>query len=927
MRKRIYLLGFILFALAQIAPAAIIVASGNASLSSNTNWVGGVKPNCTTDAVDTQGFTVTDDVAVCHLGDGTNIGVSCSVAGGKFVINTGLTATFKGAGSTTTVPWKTVANCTMDASAASVTMLYDCVTDYCVWINNGIFLMSPTLVQDAVSFVYSNPATMTVTGQSAFAWDKDNGIYAFKVGADAGGLANAGPISNAANTGVGSFGNTSLVVTAGGFDSNGGTTHVEKGSCPQGTNLVALLTTPGDYCLDYNQSQGYYKSASAVLTVTMTYKYGSWFSWGGWSTANAANNSMTVDGTMRHCGTTAISSESSGMGLFIDDMYAVGMPTDPTRIVTFGNSIKFQYCSRPLAMFNDHITGSNSSHHYATTGITFDYTQYAASGFQNGMIQISNISFWDITNPVLNSFANYFDTFSVARGPFTNIVTTGACGGTSIGSVLYMPVPGGATASAFKSNYNFFSNTGCANPLSSFNGSDFEASAGDGSFISQGGAAGAVNVYTDLLVLHSYRAGRLTQYTDVERAVFPFENHHGFIVGQPGYVDCSTITLKNTITYGFQDPNNFPGGGTATYNQIAWVDGCQFLNNTFNGETRSLAINDGENTVAAVTRYTACNNIASNNLQGIYRGPASATSNVINLGVTQSDGNNDFNNPTFPTNVMQGTFMFGGANYNTSGSKTALGVYAFSPSYSLPDATPRSIVMNVAGAAGSKTITVQWGGGTPVGFVDVLHVGQGTLTAFAAGVGSGCASANCPVLTDSAATFPTSAGALGLQAYFVMLTSGACNLKSAMIVSNTGTALTVFSNTATGSYNGCTPAAGDTYIIVKPDQQIFDAGAVQSIRVQLFPLELTTSNGTYTDSNITIAKNYPGTSGANNGVDPRYANIAGGDFHPRNTALKGTGIGGLDIGALPVLGGSFRRSQIIGALQQHFPTDDTTGDQ
>lgn len=900
--KKLLLIALILSA--GIASAATKTCSGGpCSFSSGTNWSGGTAP-VDGDLIVTGANTVTMDRDNAITGDvsGTGIGVSVSSSGGKFQCAANMHMTFRGTNTTTATFWTTVASSTMDLSNC-VSVLYQGASDYAsVGVNNGNYLDSATTVSDAAAstFSWSNSATMTISGQTAFAWDKDNGIYALKIGQDSGDVTNAGPVANSANTGLGSFGDTSISVTHGGFDSNGGTTHVEKSPCVQGSVLTTTLTTNGDFCADYKQGFIWYKSAGTVLTVTVAYKYGSWFGWGIWSTNNAANSAITLNGKYMHCGSENISSETSGMCIFADDKYAPGQ-TDTTRTLTFGTGFECDYFARCINITNDHITGSSSSHHYVIPSPVFNYGQYNSGIFQRMMIQLSSVSFLDVTSPTLNSYLNYMDNPS-SRGPFDNIITTLPCGGSSIGSMLYFPVPTGATNSAFKSNMSSGVSL-CANALSSFNGADLEGSAGDGSFISQGGTSGNINTYTDLMVSHPYRAGRLNTFMDVERTVFPYENHHGFVINCTGYCDMSSLTFNNNITYGFQDGSNFPGGLTSSYNQIAWVDGLKGINNTFNGETRCLAFNDAETTVAAVTKYIAYNNICSNNLQGIYRAGPSATSNVINLGASLIDWNDDFNNTDTPTNVLQGTFTFGGVNYNTSVSKTALGVYAFSPSYSLPLGTGKSIVLTVAGTAGvNKTITVQWGGGTAVSYVAALHTGQGALTSFAAGLGSNCASTNCPVLTDSLGTFPTSG--VALQTYFVILTSGACSGKAAMIVSNTATALTVFSNTDTGSYAGCTPAATDTYIIVAPDQQIFDSGAVDSIRVQLNPLELTTTNGTYTDANITITKNYPGTSGADNGVDPQYVSAGTGNFIPKNVLLKGTGLGGSDIGALPVQGGT-----------------------
>ena len=67
--------------------------------------------------------------------------------------------------------------------------------------------------------------------------------------------------------------------------------------------------------------------------------------------------------------------------------------------------------------------------------------------------------------------------------------------------------------------------------------------------------------------------------------------------------------------------------------------------------------------------------------------------------------------------------MLGGVNYNTSGSKTAVGVYAFNPSYTLPDASNRTLVETVTGtlgAAGTKQVAITWDGGTAVNMLALI---------------------------------------------------------------------------------------------------------------------------------------------------------------------------------------------------------------
>ncbi len=300
-----------------------------------------------------------------------------------------------------------------------------------------------------------------------------------------------------------------------------------------------------------------------------------------------------------------------------------------------------------------------------------------------------------------------------------------------------------------------------------------------------------------------------------------------------------------------------------------------------------------------MTRCSFINNILSSNQQGILL-PAGNSTNVASLAPTQLDYNDDYANTTNPTNVLQGTFIFGGVNYNSSGSKTAAGCYLFNPNYTLP-ATANNLVLTVAGTSGvNKTITVTWGGGTPISYVAALHTGQGILTS-ATNPGGGPA-----VLTDTLATFPTAGS--GLKAYQVIIASGTGSGQYGMIKANTGTTLTVIPNTLSGNW-AVTPDNTSHYLIISPHQTITDSGS-GTISCGIYSPELQLNNGTYTDSTITIAKNYPGTSGANNGVNPNY--VSASNLQPRNLALKGTASDGGDIGALSVASGNPANIMLVG---------------
>jgi len=298
--------------------------------------------------------------------------------------------------------------------------------------------------------------------------------------------------------------------------------------------------------------------------------------------------------------------------------------------------------------------------------------------------------------------------------------------------------------------------------------------------------------------------------------------------------------------------------------------------------------NDGETTIAAITRAQFINNICSNNTQGIYL-PANNASNFTNLALARNDFNDDYNNTTNPTNLTQTSFLKSSAEYNT-GTRNVTGVYLFNPQgYTLPDSTSRSLVQTVSGTWGSTgNLTLAWSGGTAVSMV----YDQGALTS-APSTGQTCGTlTTCTTLTISSKSWPTSNTAL--EGYLGSIVAGTGAGEYFMVYSNTATVLTVFANTTSGAF-GTTPASGDTIVLWNPQQKLYDSGGTNYVYAGLHPPTLTLSS--QTDSGITMTVNALAVNPNYRGPD---GTMGGGSMQPTNPALKGVASDGGDIGALSV---------------------------
>lgn len=820
---------------------------------------------------------------------------------GSVIVNSGVTLTLRGFDTAGTNTAMTINQFGLFNPSAGSTVSFDFASDWQSYVkcNGNITSNGATWTIPSANVTWSNASGARAITATVSAYNLTNGVYQLKLNTAT--VTDPGMISNSGGTALGSLADTSLVVSAGGFDTNGGTVHVEKAIGAVAGNLDSNLTTAGDYCIDYATGVLLYKSNSPVLIVTFSYKYASWFSWGVVATNNATGSAILMDNNnINYCGATGTTQGEFLQGGFIcDDKFS---PTlDATRAVRFSGNT-FTYCTRCIQLYNSNTTGANSSNHISISGNTFTACRYNQNAFADGALAIgTSCHYVDVANNVFNGTNTIF--VGIGRNTVHDLVVSGTTG-TCIG---WHFMSAAAVGSTFQNN-----TLTCLTPFDTLGNIDPTC------FQVTGTLAGGNNVYQDNVISGGPRAGRLDNYMTVRRNIFKRAYHHGFIFrSQPGYI--TGVNCSNNVIYDCSDANNLGGGWTSNYNTAHWIDNCNCTHNTFDTGTRTVSFNDQETSCALVTRCSITDNILSNSLTGIYKFAGDA-SNFSSLALTQVDYNDDYNNTgLFITNVKQGTFMFGGANYNSSGSKTCAGCYIFNPNYTLPDATNRSLVLTVAGTNGStKSVKVAWGGGSQIEYVAF----QGTATAVTPGTGSiDPNSVTFPTLTDGGKSFTTTN--TGLKGYQVAIVGGTGSGQFAMISANTATALTLIPNTLNGIF--ATPLdTTSVYLVLKPDQTLTDA-TTGTVSCGLYSPTLQTTNGTYTDASITIAKNYPGTTGANNGVNPSY--VSSSNFSPQNTALRATGSDAADIGALagtwPVAasGSPTRRRHFGGLSTAHHHRD------
>jgi hypothetical protein len=873
MRRSLLLVAAVLlFSQAAFATNYFSRQSGNASATSTWSTVAcggtaaGAVPGAGDTATECNTDNVTFDVNTTLGSKAAGVGIALTCQGtGTISVSSGVSLTLRGFDTTTNRMLQVNQGCNWNPASGS-TIVADLAADWA-----SIFQIDGNLTADGVTFTipsgnitWSNASgSRVISGIAAFPYDLSNNIYLLKLNTSS--HVDPGPVANSAGTALGTLGDTSFAVSSGGFS---GTTSNEVAS-------YISLANNGDYWIDYDKGLVFYKSGSGTLTITYAFKYATWFSYGIKATNQVAtgNAFSLTNSTIRYCGSNgSTQSETAQYGIYIDDHFAPALSSG--RGVTLTNDT-FSYCTRPLQLYNSNTSGTDATHTLIISGLHFDNCRYNAgagstfSNFADGLINLGYFDGWvTFDGLVFNSFANIFTTLARAKSTYQkNITFTNSTGSV----VTWHTLPSNATNSSFDHNN-----------LSGFGSPDTLSTVDAVAFSRRGDPVNGNNAFKFNTLSHAHRMARNDSFMDITDNDFAMTYHHGAVHrSADGYI--TGYTFMRNVIHGCPS-TDLGGGWTLGYNRRQWIDNVTIAHNTFDNCPRTIYFNDNENTIVLGTRLKIVDNIGSNSTYGIGFMPTADASNFTSLAITQMDFNDDYNN-TNATNRAQATFMRSGAEYN-AGTRNIGGVYLFAPSgYTLPDATSRSLVLTASGTAGStKSITIGWSGGTAVEYVAL----QGTATAVTAGTGDAVDPTNItlPTLTDSGKSFTTTGS--GLKGYQVIIAAGTGSGQYAMIASNTATVLTLIPNTTNGVF--ATPLdTTSVYLIIKPDQQLFDSGGTNSVRAGAYSPALSLTS--QTDSGITIATNSFNTN-------PSFVNST--DFHPQNTALKNTASDGTDVGALPV---------------------------
>lgn len=801
---------------------AAYTSSQTGNWNEAATWGGGGTPGAGDTATIDNGHTVSVTANVT-VGDGVNAGITINGASavnyGQVEVDDGVTLTVSG-GDTSANAAILINQYGHFEPQPGSTIVIDCSADYQTCIVNNGHLWSTGTSSKEITFTtasadrdWSNAVVNeTVASADRDIFDGDNDIFV--------GLLAHRPISNAAGTGLGSSGDTSF----------------SPGACtPAGVMASEVssyenISSHGDYYVDYSKGVFYFKCTSAdpMSIVIAAYKYLTFYGSGILSQANTADSSCTFDYTkFEYMGSDDWSNEYLYGALMIRYKYHASDDEDRKMWV---RDCTFQYCYRPLSLFN--CIGT-SNHQIPITYNTFDECWFVTGGSSSNRAGID---------------LGYSEYLFISYCIFD--VIGQVCGGIRANHDIEFKQNSGRGSNCGTTIMNSYSVTVDGNTFQGFG-----KLLGSACISCEGNATGD-NYFQDNIFSCDNRAISLGSYMVVRRNKFYKFYHHGLVAnGDDGYIHDSRIWNNIFCNNNTHFAATYGGGLTTGYHKKQWIDDVTIANNTSDDGVRGINFNNQSVIASAIlmTRTHIVNNIISNSQDGIYF-PAEDANNETVMAPYQLDYNVDYNTGAGnTTNVVQATFTKGSNDYNTTGSKNLGGFCLFDPdpAYSMP-VTNKTLALTVSGAAGTDlAYDVVWDGGGAVDLVTDQGTATGgtTSTLVKAGAGWGVNDYRC---------------------HYVKIHAGTGAGQTGMVKSNTADTLSIIAQDDTDVW---TDAPDGTSVFVIYKAMIQPAGSDgKTVRLGIYLPDVNFPTLSASDTGI-------GFAGHGQTGDPDYDDLANGDLH------------------------------------------------
>lgn len=701
---------------------------------------------------------------------------------GKVIVNQGVTLTLQGFSTTTNACGQVDRYAQWEMQGGAILVL-DAPSAYGAAFNcSGIW--NPTtggsgnaIIRGAASPTWSNSIASEVTS-GAYSYDPARLINVRR-------LAQCW-ISNAAGTGIGSFGDSSFAFV--------GT------PTPNLTTAVAsidLITSSGKYYVDHDAGVLYWYDGGAP-TITVSYKY---LTFAGAYLA-VTGNTTYCEGKFDHCTFEYLGGDSNSQG-GLDIQRRQSAAVAANRLFYLTNST-VRYCKQFCYM---QFCDGTLADPLIISGNTFNTTRVQTTagvlGTRNGVNYVS------VTSNTLNQ--RYSFVQGNLGGPNTGWTVSGNTGYVGVSLVESSAI--GVWPGVLIAN----------NTITGSAGAEDARAIKDIS-----GTVGSPAVVRNNTFLYPNRFCHMLSHLRVDSNFIYFPLHHGITASTLDDLKIENVEITNNIFAGTAVAGVY-GDSPAIelgYNHRGWIDDIVIANNSCVGDGSGfLGIGDTQdgNVQYLITRAVIANNLVSG---GTY---------AFRINVQDADERNYLAPDLFDYNLTYnqvtaaydasfarggGTFAQSGANYNVSVSRNILGAKPWDSS--LSSFTGKTLTFTYTSAT-DQTLT--WDGGSAVQLV----LDNGTATA-------GSNSTNNGTLTDSGKTWSTTltSGTNCPRNMWVKITGGTGAGQIRAIVNNTATVLTVAAAWTTA------PDATSTYVIIKPEVTLTASGG-STIRCGVYLPDMPTS--------------------------------------------------------------------------------------
>ena len=649
--------------------------------STSTNWTGA---GCTgayipSSATDDRAILASTNLTIANgetwsIGSKTVSQVAVTGTGATFTVASGGTFKPTGAGNAAGDSGLTLFNFNAASTVTFATgsIVQPVCAAHCAGAP-GSATINGTIQGDPTNYSWSTATSVTLTGAansnsvapSTYYSPLSPNLYHYRLRCGASSCSStSGWLSNAAGTGLGSFGDTSLVFSA--VSCNPACT---GGNISLATEVASLdlVTGAGKYYVDYASSDVFWwqvSGAAATTTYTANYKY--LVVTAGWYLTNPAGVKLYVDGAILKYGGPNGVGVGTGTLLFDTETSSANC--------TVTNST-FQYIWRPIFTKNTN-TGCT------ITNNTFDLCPSDGSGYSNACIFIFNGSSTNVTiSGNSGTTWQYFVNQYGAGGPFTGwsvTYNTCKCGDFMLGFTKTNTFPNMVIGN------NFMFGLGASR---------------DGRVTQvMSGTAGNPMVMSNNVILHALRACNYSDYNTVTGNVMQSMAHHGCSAGQ----DNPSATYLSPV-YSNNVSNGLVSGGAWEfgYNTWQWTKLPTQIHNTsigYNGLTWMDSIDLPS--VALLTGMVSHSNMATNSTRGVFATNTAAT------GYTGLTGALDYQNVYGNTTQYLNWNQFG----TVTGQTNVTGVSLVNPSATLP-ISGKTLALTYTS---TTDITLTWDAGTPV---------------------------------------------------------------------------------------------------------------------------------------------------------------------------------------------------------------------